>query len=124
MKTYEFTKRTSNEGKYMFNEYLLDDFPKDWLFNLDHDDDWRDWHEELDRMYEEVLDRASKVGCVGIWMPGNAFWYYVHVSSDHDGIRATCWDDMGPVGHQDVTSGKELAREIGWHSFTEYEMAA
>ena len=124
MKTYEFTKHTSNEGKYTFNEYLLDDFPDEWLFDLDHDDEWESWHDEIDRMYAEVLERASKVGCVGVWVPGEPFWYYVHRSSDHDGMRATCWDDRGPIGHQDVTSGKELAQEIKWHSFTAYETAA
>ena len=121
---FEYIKRNYPTcTAYSFTDYELEDFPNDWLFNLEHDEDWREWHGEQDRMYEDVLDDAIRNGCIGIWHPESHIWYYLHASAQADCMQLTCWDSSGPVGHAEIRSGAELAREVYWNDFTTYKVA-
>ena len=121
---FEYIKRNYPTcTAYSFTEYKLEDFPEDWLFNLEHDDDWEDWHEEHIRMYADVLIHATKCGCVGIWHGESKIHYYLHPSTRYDCMQLTCWDEHGPVGHANIVSAKELAREVNWREFTVYKVA-
>ena len=122
---FEYVKRNYPTcTAYSFTDYELSDYPKDWLFDLEHDDDWDDWYKERTRMYSDVLVRATKCGCVGIWNPNSSIHYYLHPSTRYDCMQLTCWDEHGPVGHANITSAKELADEVYWHEFTIYNKVA
>lgn len=98
--------------------YHLDDYPDGWLFDPEHDEDWRRWHEEHDRMCREILVAAIRCGCVRVSHEGSRIWYYVHHSTRRDLMQVTCWDEHGPVGHVEVADGRQLAREISWREVT------
>lgn len=122
---YEYHKTAYPvEMRCEFTDYRIDDFPSEWLFDTEHITAWEEWHEQLSKMYADVLVQAIKHGCVGIRRPDSKVWYYVHNSTRGSFMQVTCWDDQGPVGHADVASGDSLAREIGWHAMTVYKMAA
>ena len=109
--------------KYAFSDYAIADLPKEWLFSLEHEDDWQGWHDERDRMFDDVLRLAKERGCVGVW-GGSRTWYYVHPSTRNGAMQVTHWDDKGPIGHVDVTDGHELSDAIRWNQFTAYTQAA
>ena len=94
--------------------YRLEDFPDEWLFDPEHLGEWEEWHAEHERMYREILLLACGSGCVRIGHEGSSIFYYLHRSTRFDGMQLTCWDDVGPVGHTDVTDGRRLAREVMW----------
>lgn len=122
---FEYSKKVHpKETSCRFTDYSMDEFPKDWLFDLDHDDDWHDWQCARLDMYGDVLLKACKCGCVGIWNGKSRIHYYLHNSTRYDGLQLTCWDELGPVGHADVTTAEKLALEVSWTSFTVYDCAA
>lgn len=110
--------------KYRFVGYHIDDYPEEWILEDGHDDDECDWQCARQDMYEDVLELAREVGCVGIWNGPGRPRYYLHRSTRHDGMQLTCWDERGPVGHADVDTAERLAFEVNWNEFTVYEEAA
>lgn len=103
--------RDDSDGKIT---YRLEDFPDEWLFDPEHLSEWEEWHAEHERMYREILLLACRRGCVRITHATSRIFYYLHQSTRFDGMQLTCWDEMGPVGHTDVTDEGKLAREVMW----------
>jgi hypothetical protein len=59
-----------------------------------------------------IVQTATEAGAARIEQGGTTS--YLHRSTRHDGLQLTLWDDLGPVGHYDVTDGGDLARYIDY----------
>lgn len=70
------------------------------------------YDERTEQISAEIVQTATEAGAVRIDQDGTTS--YLHRSTRHDGLQLTLWDDLGPVGHYDVTDGGDLAQYIDY----------